>query len=302
MIDPQAFGAELAAIVKGATAPLIARIDALEKALAERPEPAAGRDGRDGADADPEAVAAIVHDRIKGTLDTMQEAMNLIPEMPELPDIPSMIEDAVAKAVEALPQPESGKDGISVTVEEVLPSLEKRVDQYLASIPAPKDGVDGKDGAPGERGEPGRDGLDVKDLFRAEGGRLVAVMSDGRTKDLGVFVGADGRDGADGKNGSDGRDGLGFDDLTFEISETGRPMAKFSRGGEVKTVSLPGIIDRGQFNAAAAYEKGDAVSYGGSLWLAQEDGVTGKPGSGDGWRLAVKKGRDGRDASVKKVP
>ena len=48
MIDAKAFGAELAGIVKAATAPLQARIDALEKALADRPEPEAGKDGRDG--------------------------------------------------------------------------------------------------------------------------------------------------------------------------------------------------------------------------------------------------------------
>lgn len=43
MIDAKAFGAELAGIVKAATAPLMARIDALEKALADRPEPKRAR-------------------------------------------------------------------------------------------------------------------------------------------------------------------------------------------------------------------------------------------------------------------
>ena len=239
MIDAKAFGAELADIVKAATAPLLRRIDQLEKQLADMP---AVRDGKDGADGRDGA---------------------------------------------------DGKDGTSVTVDDVLPALKDQVAEYLASIPAPqdgKDGADGKDGSDGrdgEKGAPGRDGLDVKDLFRADGGRLVAVMSDGTTKDLGVFV------GKDGDPGRDGADGLGFEDMTFETDEHGRVVAKFQRGDVIKSVRLPGIVDRGPFKSGEGYEKGDAVSYGGSLWIAQEP--TGdKPEGSKAWRLAVKKGRDAR--------
>lgn len=114
-------------LIDKATAPLaaenktlLARLDALEKRLDSAPMP------KDGKDADPEAVAALVYDRFKGQLDAMQVAVDAIepaPEMPELPDIPAMIEEAVTEAMKA--------------------------------IPAPKDG---KDGAPGPQGEPGRDG------------------------------------------------------------------------------------------------------------------------------------------------
>ncbi|WGR59976.1 hypothetical protein E3U26_04265 [Paracoccus ferrooxidans] len=239
MIDAKAFGEELAGIVKAATAPLLARIEVLERALAERPEPAAGKDGRDG------------------------------------------------------------KDGASVGLDDVLPVLRDQVREFLESIPAPqdgkdgRDGVDGRDGAPGERGEPGRDGLDVKDLFRADGGSLVAVMSDGTTKNLGVFVGKDGEPGRDGADGKDGADGLGFEDMSFESDEHGRVVVKFQRGDVVKSIRLPGIVDRGPYKSGESYEKGDAVSYGGSLWIAQ-DVTDEKPDGGKGWRLAVKKGRDAR--------
>lgn len=252
MIDAKAFGAELAGIVKAAVAPVMVRLDALERRLDDLPTP------QDGKDADPDAVAALVRDQIKGDLDALREAVNAIPPAPELPDIPAMVADTVAEAVKAIPTPQ-----------------------------------DGRDGAPGERGEPGRDGLDVKDLFRAEGGRLVAVMSDGTTKDLGCFVGADGKDGRDGADGKDGADGLGFDDMDFGTDDHGRVLAKFQRGDVDKSVRLPGIVDRGPYKSGESYEKGDAVSYGGSLWIAQE--VTGdKPDGGKGWRLAVKKGRDAR--------
>lgn len=264
MIDAKTFGAELAAIVQSATLPLIeaskalqARVAELEKALSERPEP------ENGKDADPEAVAAIVFDQIKSQLDEIQGLFDTIPEVPQLPDIPALIADAVADAIKAIPEPENGKDGA--------------------------------EGPKGDVGEKGRDGLDLKDLFRADGGRLVAVMSDGTTKDLGEFVGKDGAPGRDGK------DGLGFDDLEFTHDDFGRPVAKFQRGDVVKSVALPCIIDRGPYKPSDEYRKGDAVSYGGSLWVAQKDAPEGKPGDGSDFRLAVKKGRDGRDTEAKKV-
>ncbi|MDF3606326.1 hypothetical protein PE067_09360 [Paracoccus sp. DMF-8] len=295
MIDPQKFGAELAGIVKAATAPILSRIEAMERRIEALPVP------RDGKDADAAAIAALVRAEVKADLDAIK---GLILEQPELPDIPALIEVAVDEAVKALPVAKYGEPGASVTVVDVLPALQEQVKAYLDATPVPQDGKDGrdgadgapgKDGAPGAAGEPGRDGLDVKDLFRADGGRLVAVMSDGTTKDLGVFVGSDGADGAPGQDGKDGSDGLGFEDLDFVTDDHGRVTARFQRGDLVKSVRLPGIVDRGPFKAGEAYEKGDAVSYGGSLWIAQA-GTSAKPDGGDGWRLAVKKGRDGRGA------
>ena len=195
-----------------------------------------------------------------------------------------------------------GKDGTSVSLDDVLPALKDQVAEYLASIPAPRDGKDGadgkdgKDGRDGEKGDPGRDGLDVKDLFRADGGRLVAVMSDGTTKDLGEYVGKDGAPGANGKDGADGRDGFGFDDLTFEQTGDRSAVLRFAKGEHVKefAIVLPGFVDRGVWKDGEAYQPGDGVTYGGSFWIAQA-GSEGRPDTGKGWRLAVKKGRDGKD-------
>ncbi|APZ53133.1 hypothetical protein [Salipiger abyssi] len=307
MIDPQVFGAELAGIVKGAVAPLLARIDAqakqieaLERAAEAHREPQDGKDGRDGADADPEQVAALVAEKMAPQLEAMQAAIDAISEAPELPDIPGMISDAVAKAVAEIPSPKDGKDGTSVTPEDVMPALEKRVDEHLASIPAPKDGrdgIDGKDGAPGERGEkgePGADGVGMAGALIDRNGELHLTMTDGKALALGAVV------GKDGAPGRDGADGLGFEDLEFIADEQGRPLAKFQRGDVVKTFRLPCIIDRGPYKAAGSYQKGDAVSFGGSLWIAQGDTAE-RPESGAGWRLAVKKGRDGRSAEKVKV-
>lgn len=198
-----------------------------------------------------------------------------------------------------------GKDGASFTLDDAASLIDEAVTKAVALIPAPKDGKDGRDGKdaePGPAGKDGRDGLDVKDLFRADGGKLVAVMSDGTTKDLGGFVGKDGEsgkdgsDGRDGLNGKDGRDGFGFDDLDLVETEAG-VMLRFVRGDQTKDFRLPIVIDRGVFNADKSYAKGDGVTWGGSFWIAQEE-TQDKPDSGKGWRLAVKKGRDGRDGTM----
>jgi hypothetical protein len=171
-----------------------------------------------------------------------------------------------------------------------------------------RDGIDGKDGSPGEKGidgtnglngrdgqdgADGKDGVGLADAVIDRKGGLVLTMTDGRTKELGQIVGTDGEQGAPGK---DGRDGLGFDDLEV-IHDGERSFTfRFVRGEQVKEFpfKLPVILDRGVYREGDAYEKGDAVTWAGSVWIAQKDGVTDKPDGGDGWRLSVKRGRDGK--------
>jgi hypothetical protein len=59
------------------------------------------------------------------------------------------------------------------------------------------------------------------------------------------------------------------------------------------------VIDRGVWREGQ-YKAGDAVTWAGSLWIAQKD-TDAKPDSGDGWRLSVKRGRDGKAAEPVKV-
>ena len=160
-------------------------------------------------------------------------------------------------------------------------------------------GADGKDGAPGEpgaigpAGEPGQPG--------AEG----TPGRDGRDGLPGPAgeKGADGRHGLDGKDGApgkDGLDGLGFDDIQVEYDGERRFSLKFVQGDRVKefgAFTLPVMIDRGVFKQGTSYEQGDAVSWGGSIWIAQS-ATSAKPGeSGQesrAWRLGVQRGRDGK--------
>lgn len=80
--------------------------------------------------------------------------------------------------------------------------------------------------------------------------------------------------------------------VTTELSD-GEPT--------VQTISIPTVLDRGPHVEGKAYEPGDAVTYGGSLWIAQKSAPTGRPGDegSEGWRLAVRRGRDAAKQPVK---
>lgn len=99
-----------------------------------------------------------------------------------------------------------------------------------------------------------------------------------------------------GPAGKPGRDGFGFDDMEMVETEKG-VFLRFTKGEAVKEFRLPIVTDRGVYKEAIDYRKGDGVTYGGSFWIAQGD-THEKPDSGKGWRLAVKKGRDGKDGGT----
>ncbi len=103
-----------------------------------------------------------------------------------------------------------------------------------------------------------------------------------------------------GPQGPAGRDGFGFDDLDMVETEKG-VFLRFTRGDMVKEFRLPIIIDRGVFKEGSIYLKGDGVTWGGHYWFAQCE-TTEKPDTGKDWRMAVRRGRDGKDADQKPKP
>jgi hypothetical protein len=57
-----------------------------------------------------------------------------------------------------------------------------------------------------------------------------------------------------------------------------------------------GISYKGVWDSAEVYQRGHFVTKAGSIWHCERDQNRGAiPGVGDGWRLAVKKGADGKD-------
>lgn len=133
--------------------------------------------------------------------------------------------------------------------------------------PGPKgdNGDGGPAGTKGEKGEPGRDGRDAADLALLRG-FIVEQVAETIAET--------------------------FKTASFTSSDGGRTL-NAALGGvqhEIKT-GIP--LDAGVWTERA-YAAGDTVSHGGSMFIARI-ATSEKPGKSDDWRLAVKRGADGRD-------
>lgn len=163
------------------------------------------------------------------------------------------------------------------------------VQKYMEANP-PRDGKDGERGPQGEKGDPGKDGAGVADLLIDRDGNLVATMTDGRTKSLGVVVGKDGAPGRDGRDGSD------LTELSLDFDGE-RTVVVRGKSGEV-TKRLPVPLWRGYWSQGIAAEKGDVLTHNGTAYIAVVDNPKCEPGVGvyeHEWKVFARKGRDGRD-------
>lgn len=211
---------------------------------------------------------------------------------------------------------EPGSDGVSPEPQEIIAAcrdvldetIKKMVDHAMSELPAPEPGPPGEKGEPGEKGMDGQDGAlgaDGKDGADGVGlagalidraGHLRVCMTNGTDHDLGPVV------GKDGDPGKDGHDGFGFEDLDVAVLDDDRTIEfSFRRGDEEKcfTLKWPTVLDRGPYKAEREipYEPGDGVTYAGQFFICNEQTNAKPDESKDGkpWRLAVRKGRDGKD-------
>lgn len=194
-------------------------------------------------------------------------------------------------------------------------------------------GVDGKDGAPGpegqrgpvgEKGLDGRDGKDGRDGRDGKDGApgrdaadIIAVpeIAPDKSYPQGTFAACYGgmlfaaRDTDPLRGGSKPNDlaaagwRVVLNGIWKESEETeGRTTTRitvYTDGKESVRVTKSAVPeDRGVWREGE-YEKGDSVTFGGSVFIAQRD-TNDRPETSDSWRLAVKRGRDGRDGGQKK--
>lgn len=290
-------------------------------AVSEIPKP------QDGKDADEESITQRVSAYVKelfsslpkpedGKSVTVEEVLSAI-----RPDLESVARDSAQKAVDSLPRPKDGedadedaitgrviaratelisalpkpKDGESVSLEQVvtemLPLVEDQIRDHaikaVSEIPKPQDGKS----------------ITIEDVRPLLDAALAGAALDfeKRAQDVLQRTIESGQQRIERAieeipTPKDGRDAFDLEDLEITQSEDGREVTfSFRRGDLVreKTFRIPGFVDRGVFRMEEIYTKGDGVTFGGSFWLAQKNNP-GKPGEGDGWRLAVKRGRDAK--------
>ena len=116
-------------------------------------------------------------------------------------------------------------------------------------------------------------------------------------------MGAQGEKGLDGAAGKDGRDGTleqlkaqydGERTIRLCSKATGEPI----EGG---VIVLPIPIYRKAYEEGRVYQRGDSVTYSGSLWIAQDVTEARPKEGGDdsrAWVLAVKQGPPGRPGAA----
>jgi len=244
---------------------LNAKIELLSKRFDELPTPKDGEDGKDG-----ESI----------TIDELMPQVEHAIKMAELDfskkmDVYAIAGDVVDEAIKKLPKPD-------------ISDLIKKVDDAIKSIPAPD--------KPLNPPTPEEVALSMKGLFSEW------ALSFERNANLVLQKAVDNIPKP--KDGEDGRDALDLEDLSLTIGEDKRTVTIALKRGETvieKSIKLATIIDKGVYKDEGEYEQGDAVTFGGCLWIAQKDAPKGKPGTTEDFRMAVKRGRDGKTISGKSV-
>jgi len=186
-----------------------------------------------------------------------------------------------------------GIDGHTPTVDELREII-------TPLIPPP---VVGERGADGINGKDGRDGTDGRDAWQLE---IHAAIDEEKSYPRGSYarhVGGLWR-AFEATHGMRGWECIvdGIADETESVLDDGRTIVRrtlYSSGKAFeRTIRMPVVLDRGVYKSDIPYQPGDAVTWAGSIWIAQrrDDAVPyGKPGTpSSGWRLAVKAGRDAR--------
>lgn len=258
-----------------------------------------GEPGQPGKDAEPVEIAAVTEAIKNQVITDMTPAVeNIAADVAKQVELVATLvataEEKLAEVKDGLPgapgEPGTkgdpgapGKDGASVV------GIRRQGDAVVFELSDKSiHEIELRDGAPGAPGEPGKDGTGLAGALIDRKGQLVVTLTDGKAIELGEVCGRDGEPGAPG---------FSLDDFDVEQIDSKSMLLSFRRGDlkVERTLRLPGLQYREVFKEGEAYQRDDAVTYNGCMWIALKD-TSATPGEEDsGWRLAVKKGRDGRD-------
>lgn len=266
----------IAAAIAKAVAPLNSELAELRKCLADRPMPV---------EPDLEAIAALVK---------LPEVKDGEPGKDAAPvDL-----DALAKQVLAMvPVPADGKDADPVDLDSLAKAAANLVPQPVpvefdikaiaseAAALIPIREV--------KEPEHGRDAIDLEILPAIDETKQYA-RGTYASHDGGLWKSYERTNGMRGweciveglKAVSVTQDG----DREFSVS-----LVKSSGAEVVQKFALPIQIYKGVYRDDVEYEANDTVTWAGSQWASTKSTNVEKPGTGDGWVLIVKAGRNGKD-------
>lgn len=284
----------------------------LERRVAERLNEL--RDGEPGAPGEPgppgvvdlEEVRAIVSEQV-GALPPAEPGPPGEPGEPgqdvDPEAVERLVEEKVARAVEALPPAEPGppgEPGRDVDPEDVERLVAERVEAAVQALPKAKDG------------EPGRDGADVEDIEVTQRDATVEfAFTVGEVRSFFEVELPAGPPGDPGREGPQGKMALAkawsdqvhyegdivtLDGSTYQaLRDTGRPppaddwamlAARGADGQEAKPFSILGT-----WNAESEYGRLDVVALNGASFVAKRDAPG--PCPGEGWQLMAAQGKRG---------
>jgi hypothetical protein len=269
--------------VSSAVTAFVERVDKIERALQELPVPKDGEDGEDGKSVTVEELQPLVEQLVEQCVAALPPAKDGEDGEDGKSVTVEELLPIVREAVAQIPQPKKGEDGKSVTPDDILPTVR----QWFDELPRPKDGEDGEDGKSVTID-------DVRDLHES---LFAKWQLDWERRAMEVNQRCLDRFEKP-KNGKDGVDGLGFDDMTPVFDGRRTVTLRFARGEHVREypIKFHTVLEAGVWVHGKEYEQGDGVTCGGNYWIALKD-TSERPGDGNSdWRLAVRKGRDGKDA------
>jgi hypothetical protein len=220
------------------------------------------------------------------------ERIAALPVPLALDDVRALIDqstDALVSRVASLEaRPVYDPDVVGTLRVELSAELSAANQAQIAALPAPQKGDRGEPGTPGEAGR-SVTLEEVRPFVEA----WLATWSSGFERHATDLL----QKAVDRfPKPRDGLDGLGFDDLEILFDGERTTTYRLARGEQVKewTFTDPRLIDRGVYVRGRPYARGDGVTWSGHYWIAQRATEEPPVEAGDAWRLAVRRGRDGK--------
>lgn len=286
-------------------------------AVAALPKP---KDGEDGKSVDENALIELIE------LNAIEQVSKQVAALPKAKDgrdgkdvneaelfalIKLRVELEMEASRNALPIPKDGapgKDADPVDLSAIHLFIVDAVAKAVAALPVPKDGRDGRD-AVAKDGSPGRDAAEIDVLDGLDETRSYP-RGTYVTFRGGMFRSTRATDALSAKQGDMKAAGWsvvlnGIAKEGEEISDDFRTIKRltvFTDGTRVERMHyVPAVVYRSIYKPDVVYVRGDAVTSGNQYWIAECNPAVGeRPGTSDAWRLAVRSGRDGKDATSNK--